>query len=133
MGSFGKILEEKRKKLGLTLMEAAKKLDISFSYLSDMEKGRKLPPNSTKESHRDLLRKIKEEYQMTDTEYEELLKTSDQELIDKGHISNDISEYMSDNPLATIALRKAVNKSLSENDWKDIIRKIEGRNNEENI
>lgn len=130
MGEFGKILEHQRKKLNLTLMEAAKKLDISFSYLCDMEKGRKLPPNSTKETHRDLLQKIKEEYQMADNEYEELLKASDQELIDKGHISNDISEYMSDNPLATIALRKAVNKSLSETDWKEIIKKIEERNNE---
>ena len=121
MGEFGDFINQKRRENKYTLMNAAKILGISFSYLSDIEQGRKLPPNSTKKEHKELLKKMKDCFKLTDKEYDKLLELADKELVDKGHLSNDITEYMSETPFATMALRKATNKKLSDKDWKKII------------
>lgn len=125
MGEFGEYIQKKRIESKLTLMVAANILGISFSYLSDMEKGRKLPPNSTKEEHKELLKKMRDCFQLTEEEYNELLEFADKELMNKGHLSNDITEYLTENPLATIALRKATNQNLSEEDWKKFIDRMD--------
>ena len=125
MGDFGKFIKNKRLEKRLTLIEAAKMLGISFSYLSDIENGKKLPPNSLNEEHKELMKKIKDSFEMTDEEYEQLEKLADIELVDKGHLANEINQYMIENPMATIALRKATKKNLSEEDWKKIIKDMD--------
>lgn len=43
--SFGKFIADKRKKLEITLREMAAELGIAPAYLSDIEKGRRYPPD----------------------------------------------------------------------------------------
>lgn len=45
--AFGKFIEERRKALGLTLRGFAAELDIAPAYMSDIEKGRRYPPDKT--------------------------------------------------------------------------------------
>ena len=125
MGEFGKFIRNKRIEKRLTLIAAAKILGISFSYLSDIENGHKLPPNSLNDDHKGLMKKFRECFEMTDDEYDQLLKLADKELVDKGHLANEVNQYMIENPLATVALRKATKKNLSEKDWKKIIKEMD--------
>ena len=53
MGEFGKYISNKRKEKGISLRTMAKDLDISISYLSDLEQGNKMPPNSSKDKYKD--------------------------------------------------------------------------------
>lgn len=125
MGNFGKFIRKKRTEKRLTLMSAAQLLEISFSYLCDIENGKKLPPNSSNEEHRELMKKIKEKLDLTDEEYEELIQLADEELINKGHIANEVNDYMIENPIAAVALRKATKKNLSEEKWKKFIEEMD--------
>ncbi len=133
METFGEFIHKKRKERSLTLMEVAGKLNISFTYLADLEKGNKLPPNSTKEERKETLSKFKEALDLTEEEYQKLIELADQELVERGHISNDMSEYMSENPMATIAMRRAKNKNITNEDWKKIIDHIEELTGEDDV
>lgn len=125
MKTFGEFIKEKRKEKQLTLMEVAEKLKISFTYLSDLEKGRKLPPNSTKEERKETLAKFKEALELSEEEYQELIELADKRLIEKGHISNDMSQYMAETPMATIAMRRAKDKNITNEEWEKIISQID--------
>lgn len=46
MSDLGKLIRETRKEKGLGLRELARKIDISHSYLSQIENGNKLKPKS---------------------------------------------------------------------------------------
>ena len=48
MSSFGGKLKELRNQRRVSLRTLAKELDISPTFLSDIENGRRLPPNSEK-------------------------------------------------------------------------------------
>ena len=133
METFGEFIHKKRKERSLTLMEVAGKLNISFTYLADLEKGNKLPPNSTKEERKETISKFKEALDLTEEEYQKLIELADQELVERGHISNDMSEYMSENPMATIAMRRAKNKNITNEDWKKIIDHIEELTGEDDV
>ena len=125
MGEFGKYIKNKRIEKRYTLIAAAKLLGISFSYLSDIENGKKLPPNSLDDNHKELMQKIKKHLELSEDEYEELVKLADKELMDRGHLANEINQYMIENPIATVALRKATKKNLSEDAWKKIIEEMD--------
>ena len=43
--TFGKFIEERRKALGITLRGFAAELEIAPAYMSDIEKGRRYPPD----------------------------------------------------------------------------------------
>ena len=90
-----------------------------------MENGKKLPPNSLNDEHKQLMKRFKECLEMSDDEYEHLEQLADKELVDKGHISNEINQYMIETPIATVALRKATKKNLSAEVWKKIIKEMD--------
>lgn len=125
MGDFGDFIFKKRQDLDYTLRKEAKELGISYSYLSDLENGNKLPPNSNKEDKKKIMDKLRYVLKLSKEEYELMLSYADKELVDKGHISNDINEYMNKTPLATVALRKATNNNITNEEWKKIIKNIE--------
>lgn len=128
MGDFGDFIKNKRRELELTLADVSDKLNISFSYLSDMEQGKKLPPNSDKESHKELMKKIKDVYELSEEEYEKMQDYADRELMEKGHLQNDVKDYVMETPAAITALRKATRQNLSNSDWQEIIKKMEKKN-----
>ena len=65
--------------------------------------------------------------EMNDVEIQECLNYADIELIKKGHITNDISNYMENTPAASVALRKAKELNYSNDDWKEILKSIDKR------
>lgn len=121
MGEFGKFISSKRKEKGVSLRVMAKDLNISISYLSDLEQGNKMPPNSSQEKYRDLIINIINYLDMNELEKEKCLSFADNDLAKKGHISNDITDYIGQTPLASVALRKAKDLNYSDEDWKRII------------
>lgn len=121
MGEFGNFISNKRKEKGISLRMMAKDLNISISYLSDLEQGNKMPPNSSNEKYRDLIINIIDYLNMDDTDKEKCLNCADNDLAKKGHISNDITDYIGQTPLASVALRKAKDLNYSDEDWKRII------------
>ena len=44
MDTFGEIISSARKNKGMTLKKVSQFMNLSISYLCDIEKGRKLPP-----------------------------------------------------------------------------------------
>lgn len=125
MGEFGNYISTKRKQKGISLRVMAKDLNISVSYLSDLEQGNKMPPNSSNEKYKNLIINIMDYLNMDDNDRQTCLNYADKDLIKKGHISNDITNYMENNPLASIALRKAKNLNYSDDDWKKIIEELD--------
>lgn len=121
MGEFGNFISNKRKEKGISLRMMAKDLNISISYLSDLEQGNKMPPNSSNEKYRDLIISIIDYLNMTDADKDKCLNFADNDLARKGHISNDITDYIGQTPLASVALRKAKDLNYSDDDWKKII------------
>lgn len=121
MGEFGKYISNKRKEKGISLRTMAKDLDISISYLSDLEQGNKMPPNSSKDKYKDLIMGIMEYLEMNDEDTQICLNYADNDLIKKGYVSNDITNYMEQTPLASVALRKAKDMNYSNDDWEKII------------
>ena len=121
MGEFGNFISNKRKEKGISLRMMAKDLNISISYLSDLEQGNKMPPNSSNEKYRDLIINIIDYLNMTDADKDKCLNFADNDLAKKGHISNDITDYIGQTPLTSVALRKAKDLNYSDDDWKKII------------
>ena len=124
MGEFGDFISDKRKEKGVSLRMMAKDLEISISYLSDLEQGNKMPPNSSNEKYKDLINKIINYLEMNDIERKKCLNYADNDLVKKGHISNDITNYIGQTPLASVALRRAKELNYSDEDWKKIIDRI---------
>ena len=124
MGEFGTFISSKRKERGVSLRTMASDLNISISYLSDLEQGNKMPPNSLNEKYKDLILDIINYLKLNEDEKEKCLNFADNDLIKKGHISNDITDYMGQTPLASVALRKAKDLNYSDDDWKKIIDKL---------
>lgn len=121
MGEFGNFISNKRKERGVSLRMMARDLDISISYLSDLEQGNKMPPNSSQEKYKDLIIKIVNYLNMNDMDKERCLNFADNDLAKNGHISNDITDYIGQTPLASVALRKAKNLNYSDEDWQRIL------------
>ena len=80
-----------------------------------------MPPNSSNEKYRYLIIKMVDYLKMTDNEREKCLNFADNDLAKNGHISNDITDYIGQTPLASVALRKAKDLNYSDDDWKKII------------
>ncbi len=121
MKEFGKCLQDKRREKKLTLKQVADDLGVSISYLSDLENGEKLPPNSKKDEYSNFMNKIFEYYNINQEERRLILELADKELLEKGHLSNDITNYLGKTPMASVALRTAKEKELTDEEWKKII------------
>lgn len=124
MSKFSEFLYEKRKEKGVTLREMSKELNISISYLSDLENGNKFPPNSSKKEHKNLINKIVNYLDLSEQDRLKCLELADNELVKQGHVSNDITDYMKNTPNATLALRTAKEKNISDEEWLKIVNKI---------
>ena len=109
--SFGRFVRQRREEVGLTVRGMAAELEMSPAYLSDIEKGNRYSPTK----HMDRLR--------------ELLKISDDETqlfldlasFNRDNQYEDINPYLGKQPLARVALRKARDIGLSDEQWKAFI------------
>ena len=114
---FGKFIAEHRKQLEYTMRQFAEMIGVTAPYLSDIEKGRRAAPDSKLDEIASVLR-------LTTPEREHMFdlaaKTRDNQ------VSADISGYIMETDLARVALRRAKERELSDQEWKSIIEIIEG-------
>lgn len=97
--NFGDYISQKRKEKNFTIRELANKLDISFTYLSDVEKGR------SKAFKQEILKKIIEVLQLNKEETDLLNDLAGES---QDNVAPDIAEYFKNHPDAVAAFRKNV-------------------------
>jgi transcriptional regulator with XRE-family HTH domain len=110
--AFGKFIEERRKALGITLRGFAAELDIAPAYMSDIEKGRRYPPDKKLDEIARILKlNEKEKTDMLDKAAMTRTKT----------VSPDLPEYIMEKDLARVALRRARDGKLTDEGWQEVI------------
>lgn len=114
---FGKFIEAKRKAAQLTMRAFADKADMTASYLSDVEKGRRAAPDSKLEA-------ITAALALTPAEREEMYDLA--ALTRDDQTPTDLTEYIRETDNARVALRRAKDRNYSDADWQRIIDIIEG-------
>ena len=112
---FGEFIKLRRQEKGITLRGLADKLDIAPSYMSDIEKGKRNAPNQ------DTLNKMIVVLELTEEESNELL---DLAATSKNAIALDLTEYVRDNSNVRVALRKAKDLNLGDDEWIKIIEEM---------
>lgn len=114
---FGRFLADQRKQYELTIRQFADMIGITAPYLSDIEKGRRAAPDSKLEAIADVLH-------LSAADRERMFDLAARAR--ENQVSTDLSGYIMDTDLARVALRRAKERDLSEQQWKDIIEIIEG-------
>lgn len=119
---FGVFISEKRKANSLTLRKIADLLELSPAYWSDIEKGRRNPPNIK------ILEELANVLKLSQEEKEHMIDLAS---VDRDEIPMDLPEYIKESELARTALRKAkqLNESKGNNDiteraWEDFIKAL---------
>lgn len=122
-GDFGKFINEKRLGRGpagedILLKDIAKAMGTTATYLSDIIKGRRNPPEMN------LLLKIAEVLQLTDEEKAEMFDLAGRE---RNEAAPDLPEYIMDEsiPHVRATLRRASDKNLGDDFWKHVLEEID--------
>lgn len=120
---FGEFIAEKRKEKELSLRKMAELIDLSPAYWSDIEKGRRNPPN---------INKLKEIAELLGLSQEEKEKMIDMASEDRDEIPMDLPEYIKESTLARTALRKARKMDevegkteVTERAWREFIKALD--------
>ena len=128
-GEFGKFIDSKRKGRGsggddIKLKDIADAMGMTASYLSDIVKGRRNPP----EMH--ILEKIAVVLQLTSEEKEEMLDLAGR---DRDSAAPDLPEYLMSTQLPHVrkALRRANEKNLGDAFWKKVYEEINKQDEEQ--
>lgn len=119
---FGIYITEKRIEKEIGLREMAELLNIATSYFSNIEKGRRTPPNLLK------IKEISQTLQLSVPEMDDLIDIASET---RREIPMDLNDYIKVNDIVKIVLRKArkieekTEQELVERDWKDFINTID--------
>lgn len=119
--SFGKFVEEKRKSQGITLRGLASMLDIAPAYMSDIEKGRRYPP----EKHLEEIAKI---LKLSDAERNIMLDLA--ALEKENSVPSDLPEYIMEKNIVRVALRKARDNNVSDEQWEEVLKIFDKKDGE---
>ncbi|MFR4582334.1 MULTISPECIES: helix-turn-helix domain-containing protein [Eubacteriales] len=117
-GEFGEYIAQKRLEKDVKLKPIAEKLGVSVTYLSDIIKGRRNPPDI------DGLEALAEILGLTEEEKNIMFDLAGRE---RNQVSPDLPEYIMDEtlPNARVALRRARNAKLGDDFWKEVNRIID--------
>lgn len=121
---FGTFISEKRKKKNLTIRYLAQILNISASYLCDLEQGRKLPPQDDKTNLYDDLVIV---LNLDDEEIQQMRVAVDNDLAEKSRTSPDMVNYISKNEEARIAFRQIKELEPTDNELKEVIEMLRNK------
>ncbi|RXM70704.1 helix-turn-helix domain-containing protein [Clostridium tetani] len=120
---FGEFIVEKRKQREISLRKMADLVDLSPAYWSDIEKGRRNPPN---------INKLEEIAKLLGLSHEEKDLMIDMASEDRDEIPMDLPEYIKESNLARTALRKARkmdviegNSDVTNKAWIEFIRALD--------
>ena len=117
MLGFGKFITDKRKSLGMTLRGIASEIGIAPAYLSDIEKGRRYPPDMDK------LKQMVKILKLTEDEKNTMFDLAGE---GKNKIAPDLPDYIMSSKKVRAALRKA-RKVATEEDWEEFIKKLNNK------
>lgn len=112
---FGEFIKEKRQNKGITLRAFADMIDIAPAYMSDIEKSKRNAPTQ------EILEKMVKVLDLSNDETNELF---DLAANSKDAIAQDLKEYVSDNQNVRVALRKAKELNLGDDEWIRIIEEM---------
>lgn len=117
-GEFGAFLAQKRLEKDVKLRPLAEKLGVSVTYLSDIIKGRRNPPE------KDGLEILAQCLNLTQEERDEMFDLAGKE---RNQVSPDLPEYIMDAaiPSARVALRRAKDANLGDDFWQEVNRLID--------
>ena len=115
--TFGTFIKEKRLEKGINLRKLAELLVLAPAYISDIENGNRNSPSPDK------MEKLVEVLGLNEEEINEMydLAAKDRD----NTVAPDISQYVKSNDLVRVALRKARNLNLGEQEWLKIIENME--------
>ena len=117
--TFGEFVKAKRQAVGISLRNLAQELDIVPAYMSDIEKGRRYPPD------KDKIYKIADVLHLTDKERDDLFDFA--ACAKSNTVSPDLPEYVMKVDNLRVALRKARDIEAGEEDWQKIIDLLDNR------
>jgi len=117
-GEFGAFLAQKRLEKDVKLKPLAEKLGVSVTYLSDIIKGRRNPPE------KDGLEILAQCLGLNQEEHDEMFYLAGKE---RNQVSPDLPEYIMDEaiPSARVALRRAKNANLGDDFWQEVNKLID--------
>lgn len=118
---FGEFVKAKRMEKGISLRKLAEELEIVPAYMSDIEKGRRYPPDKEK------IYKIAEILTLDQEETDTLFDLAAYSRANG--VSPDLSDYVMSLGNLRTALRKARDINAGEDDWQRIIDMLEAENN----
>lgn len=116
---FGEYVKAKRMDKGVNLRKLAELLGIVPAYMSDIEKGRRYPPD------KDKLYKIAEVLNLTESETNEMFDLA--ALAKENTVSPDLPEYIMGSEKARVALRMARDINAGDKVWQDVIDMLEAQ------
>lgn len=119
---FGEFVKAKRMEKGISLRKLAEELEIVPAYMSDIEKGRRYPPDKEK------IYKIAEVLTLDQEETDTLFDLAAYSRANG--VSPDLSDYVMGVDNLRTALRKARDINAGEDDWQRIIDMLEAENND---
>ncbi|MDR3565537.1 MAG: helix-turn-helix transcriptional regulator [Negativicutes bacterium] len=118
---FGEYVAKRRLDLGITLRGMADRLEITAAYLSDIEKGRRNPPDKT------LLEKMTVELMITGDAKNLLFDLAGE---GRKEVSADLPDYIMTSDVVRAALRTAKGVA-TEDDWQQFIKKLQEKGKRE--
>ena len=116
--NFGEFLQRKREEKQITLRTMADKLGFSAPFLSDVEKGRRNPPEFSK------LEQISEILGLTTEDERAMYDLAGQK---RETIAPDLPEYIMNRDYVAAALRTARDLDAGEEEWMRFVRELEQR------
>lgn len=108
-GDFGNFIRQKRTEQNITLRKLANDIGIVPAYMSDIEKGRRYPPDKEK------LFKIADVLGFSEDERNIMFDLAAREKVDT--VSQDISDYIMDEDIVRVALRVARDNNIPKEKW----------------
>lgn len=120
---FGEFISEKRKSKKISLRKMADSLDLSPAYLSDIEKGRRNPPRI------EILEKLSDLLGLSQGEFDNMVDMASEA---RDEIPMDLPDYIKNNELAKVALRKASrmtnlkdSNNVTKKAWEEFIKNLD--------
>lgn len=122
-GEFGAFIARKRIEKDVKLKPIAEKLGVSVTYLSDIIKGRRNPPDI------EGLEALAVALDLNENERNDMFDLAGRE---RCQVSPDLPEYIMDEniPSARVALRRARNVGLGDDFWQEVNQIIDRRSEE---
>lgn len=116
--TFGEFLQKKREEKQITLRKMAENLGMSAPYLSDIEKGRRNPPEIEK------LGQIAQILLLSDEDKTTMLNLAGKM---RNTVAPDLPEYIMNRDYVSAALRTARDLDADEADWLKFVEELKQR------